>query len=107
MSVVDKDKVDGIALTEDKIIKLLITDHLSWENEYEHLLILQEKINSYLAFCESDQYKEIYQGYRVKNVVFEIHFLYEPTQNAYTFLEQLPAQVGELSIAVECAVSEN
>ena len=60
MSVVDKDKVDGIALTEDKIIKLLITDHLSWEKEYEHLLILQEKINSYLAFCESDQYREIY-----------------------------------------------
>lgn len=106
MSVVDKDRVDGIALTEDKVIKLLITDHLGWEKEYEHLLVLQEKINSYLAFCESGQYKEIYPGCEVKNAIFEIHFLHEPTQNAYKFLGQLPAKAGELSAAVECAVSE-
>lgn len=107
MSVVDKDTVDGIALSEDKVIKLLITDHLAWEEEYEHLLILQDKINSYLAFCESGQYKEVYEDCEAESVVFEIHFLYEPTQNAYKFLEQIPAQAGELSVAIECRVSED
>lgn len=107
MSVLDKDKVDGIALAGDKVIKLLLTDHLDWEEEYDHLLVFQEKINAYLAFCESGQYKEIYPDCEVKNVVFEIHFLYEPTQNGYKFLEQLPAQVGELCVTVKCVVSES
>ncbi len=107
MSVVDKDIVDGIALSENKVIKLLLTDHLDWEEEYEHLLMLQDKINSYLAFCESGQYKEVYKNCEAECVVFEIHFLYEPTQNAYKFLEQIPAQVGELSVEIECQVSED
>ena len=75
MSVVDKDIVDGIALSENKVIKLLLTDHLDWEEEYEHLLMLQDKINSYLAFCESGQYKEVYKNCEAECVVFEIHFL--------------------------------
>ena len=107
MSIIEKDMVDGIALSEDKVIKLLLTDHLDWEEEYEHLLMLQDKINSYLAFCESGQYKEVYKDYEAESVVFEIHFLFEPTQNAYKFLGQIPAQIGELSVAIECQVSEN
>jgi len=107
MSVVDKDIIDGIALSKDKVIRLLLTDHLDWEEEYEHLLILQDKINSYLAFCESGQYKKVCKDCEAESVVFEIHFLYEPTQNVYKFLEQIPAQVGELSVAIECRVSED
>ena len=42
MSVVDSMVIDGIALTEDKNgIVLLITDHLDWSEEYQHLMILQ------------------------------------------------------------------
>lgn len=51
MSVVDNKTVDGIALTSDKNgIILLITDHLDWNDEYQHLMILQEKINAYIFF---------------------------------------------------------
>ena len=58
MSVVDSTVVDGIALTEDKNgIVLLITDHLDWSEEYQHLMTLQEKINTYLGFLEEKQYE--------------------------------------------------
>lgn len=51
MSVVDNKTVDGVALTDDKKgIILLITDHLEWKDEYQHLIMLQAKINAYISF---------------------------------------------------------
>lgn len=62
MSVVDSMVIDGIALTEDKNgIVLLITDHLDWSEEYQHLMILQEKINMYLGYLEEKQYGDMYK----------------------------------------------
>jgi hypothetical protein len=45
MAVTDLDKIDGIAVRpEDGTLMLLITDHLDWLNEYEHLSQLQNKL---------------------------------------------------------------
>lgn len=47
MSVLDRETVDGMALDKDgKGIRLFISDHLDWSDEYNHLLVLQEKINA-------------------------------------------------------------
>ena len=83
MSVVESGVVDGIGLAENETMKMLITDHLDWQDEYKHLLILQEKINAYIGFCESGQYKEIYTDTPIEHIIFEIHFMFEPTQNTY------------------------
>ena len=49
MSVLDSGTIDGMATDENgKALILLISDHLDWKNEYDHLLRLQEKINSYI-----------------------------------------------------------
>ena len=62
LSVVDNKTVDGVALTDDKKgIILLITDHLEWKDEYQHLIMLQAKINAYISFLEEKQYEDIYQ----------------------------------------------
>ena len=53
MSIVDNKTVDGIALTDDNNgIILLIADHMDWRDEYQHLVMLQEKINVYITFLE-------------------------------------------------------
>ena len=63
MSVVDNKTIDGIALTDDKTgIILLITDHVDWRDEYQHLVMLQEKINVYISYLEEKQYEDIYKG---------------------------------------------
>jgi hypothetical protein len=36
-------------------VYLVVSDHLGWEQEGEHLLLLQEKLNSYLACIESGE----------------------------------------------------
>lgn len=103
MSVLDYNKVDGIAKGNDlKSIRLLISDHLDWENEYEHLISLQEKINAYISFCENQQYNAIYKNYVVEYAVFEIHFKYEPTANAIKFLENVNNKLNEIGIVIEC-----
>ena len=58
MSVLDSGTIDGMATDENgKALILLISDHLDWKNEYDHLLRLQEKINSYITFCEEHQWR--------------------------------------------------
>lgn len=77
MSIVDENKVDGIGISKDgEKLMLLITDHLDWTNEYEHLTLLQSKINAYISFLESEQYKEIYPGKQFTSYCIEIHFKY-------------------------------
>lgn len=106
MSVAEKDIVDGIALDEGRGIRMLITDHIDWTQEYNHLLILQEKINSYIMFCENGQYKDLYKDNVIEYVVIEIHFLYEPTENVYIFLNQIPEIINGLNLSIECSISE-
>ena len=61
MAVDNVSLIDAIANDkENACLVLLITDHLNWDNEFEHLKILQDKINAYVAFIESEQYDEIY-----------------------------------------------
>jgi hypothetical protein len=57
MTVEDIDKVDRLAFNRNNGDALLvISDHLDWdENEGEHLLVLQGKLNAYLEFVESGQ----------------------------------------------------
>lgn len=105
MSVLDSGTIDGMATDENgKALILLISDHLDWKNEYEHLLRLQEKINSYITFCEEHQYNEFYEEDLIEYAVFEIHFKYEPTKKAIDFLEQVQRQVNELGITIECHI---
>ena len=45
MAVDNASQIDAIANDkENACLVLLITDHLNWDNEFEHLKILQDKI---------------------------------------------------------------
>lgn len=105
MSVVDSTVVDGIALTEDKNgIVLLITDHLDWSEEYQHLMTLQEKINTYLGFLEEKQYEEMYKEETITYGIIEIHFQHNLTDNAEKFLQAVQNQVAQYGIEIQCYV---
>lgn len=108
MSVVDSMVIDGIALTEDKNgIVLLITDHLDWSEEYQHLMILQEKINMYLGFLEEKQYGDMYKEETIRYGIIEIHFQYSLTDNAEKFLQAVQNQVAQQGIRIQYYVSED
>ena len=105
MSVLDVDKIDGAGLvSKGDGIALLISDHLNWDNEYQHLMTLQEKINNYIIFCESRQYNKIYPEQYIRFAIIEIYFLYEPTIKCIEFLQQVQNQVQELGIKIDCYI---
>lgn len=106
MSVIDTNKLDGIALTNDcKGVALLITDHLDWKDEYNHLILLQEKINSYISFFEGKQYEEILQKKDITYGIIEIHFMYDLTGKAEQFLQVVKKNVKEIGIEINYEVA--
>lgn len=60
MSIENSKVIDLTGIEENGDLVLTITDHLTWDDEKEHLLMLQEKLNTYLAYLESEQYLENY-----------------------------------------------
>jgi hypothetical protein len=56
MSVEQKDVIDAIGVNKESgEVVLTISDHLDWEDTSAHLLVLQDKINTYIAFIESGE----------------------------------------------------
>jgi hypothetical protein len=88
MTVEEVKKIDFIGTDKetDNII-LTISDHLQWDNE--HIYILQEKINSYLAFIETGQIYEDYPKSKGKKIVLEIIAKYPFNDEAIEFLEKV------------------
>lgn len=96
-------KIDGMAQNGNEL-RLLLTDPIPWNGslpEKDHLLQLQEKINNYIAYYESEQYKSIYPEYRPDNAVIEIHFVSDVTGNCEKFLKAVNSQIEANSISVE------
>ncbi|EKS9844493.1 hypothetical protein QDD82_005346 [Burkholderia cepacia] len=89
MSITETNVVDLIGVDPSKgVARLGISDHLEWiAPEDEHLLLLQEKINTYLRFIESG---EIYDHYPdARNCKCEIELLskYPLSKAAIDFCE--------------------
>jgi|1185.fasta_scaffold07825_3 hypothetical protein len=56
MSITDTNKIDIVAARPDSsIVKLVITDHLGWDDFEGHARLLQDKVNTYLEFVDSGQ----------------------------------------------------
>jgi len=60
MSLLEKNKIDFIGLIPSGGVELTIADEQDWQDVNLHLLQMQDKMNSYIAFIESE---EIYLKY--------------------------------------------
>jgi len=88
---VEQTSVVDIAYIDQKtgIVHLIVTDHLQWEGE--HLLVLQEKINSYLSFVENGEVFDTLPGAEGKNIQIELITKYKPTEEALHFFGHVEA----------------
>lgn len=53
-------------------VVLSISDHLAWDGVGDHLLLLQEKINNYLAFVESGEILQSYPKAKGRPVLIDV-----------------------------------
>lgn len=85
MSILNIETVDAISIDLMGNTVLTISDELSWENDHEHLLALQNKINAYLKFIENGGLYEQYPNAAGRNVIINVINKYEPNNNAVKF----------------------
>lgn len=100
VSIVEKNKIDGIgkSKTENKVA-LMIADHLDWENELEHLTLLQEKLNAYISFIESGQVYSVYpEAKSVDGFIFDLRCKFPPTENGKKLIEVFRKSTQDLKI---------
>ena len=89
MSMENKEVIDIVTIDKEGNAVLTITDHLPWDEENEHLLLLQDKINSYLGAIEDGQLYDIYPNAKNRNIVIEIVALDSPNKDGFLFLERV------------------
>jgi hypothetical protein len=93
MSIEQLDKVDAISTWLDSKVVLTISDHLDWQNEESHLLLLQDKINSYLDFIDSGQLLENYPNALNKKIAIEVVMKFYPTESSLIVLNRFKSFV--------------
>jgi hypothetical protein len=92
----------------DKItgnIVLTISDHLDWEDSPRHQMILQEKINCYLAFIESGEILETYPDAEARIPVITVMARYSPDSGGQQFLSKAKSVLHSAGILFEFEVS--
>lgn len=109
MSVMEVNKIDGIGIDEKtNTLVFLITDHLTWiVEEYQHLKLLQSKLNAYVAYIDSKQYRSVYRNKEFDSFRIEIFFKYQCTENCKKFLAAGRNQLKSRNIDVKYRVAED
>lgn len=101
MSIIETDQLDAMGISKDrKGLKLMLADHLDWKNEAEHLILLQDKINAYIGFIESNQFTDTYPGIEFEYFVIEVKLKYKATDNCLKFFEAINNQLMQYNIQV-------
>lgn len=90
MTVEEHDKVDVMATGPDRV-RLIVSDHLDWDDELPHLLVLQHKLHQYIAFIESGEFAERFPALQDREVTIEVRFLHPPPEDVpVRFLDRVP-----------------
>ena len=105
MSVVESDKVDFISLNpESGEVVLTISDHLDWDDPEQHLLILQDKINTYIAFIEGEEVHQAYPESIGRKIRIEIVSQYKYPKEGIDFLDKVRPILESIGISMSIKV---
>ena len=107
MAVDNTGVIDSISLDKDRNVVLTISDHLPWDDKNEHLMILQNKINAYLAFIENGELIENYPDADGKPIVINIITKYLPTETAEIFIKRTRQILEESGYKLKLMLIEN
>lgn len=100
MSIEQENVVDIISDgTKPDEVNLYIIDHFPWDehSSYQHVMMLQTKINSYLAFIESGEIYEKYPEHIDKSVIIIVLGKYPLSDKAKEFYEKASCILANVS----------
>lgn len=87
LNIENTDTIDGLAYEQEtSILILLLADGMDWSDMNRHLLLLQEKLNTYIWYIDSRQYEEKYTD--VKKIEIRVSFLFQEPEICHKLLER-------------------
>ncbi len=89
MSIQDTSIVDLVSIDNEGGVILTISDHLDWSSEREHMLLLQEKINTYCQYVENGQIYDEYPEARDRRPLISVVFFHDLTTKAESFFQKV------------------
>lgn len=89
MSVENLKSIDVVSIDKNENVVLSISDHLEWDENNEHLLTLQNKINLYIAAIENGSLYNEYPKAKNRNIVINIAAKYPPDNDGKIFLKRV------------------
>ena len=95
MSILDTGTIDAIGI--DKVsgdVVLNISDHLEWLEESSHLKALEDKVNAYLGYLESEQLVEDIPDAKGRRATIAVYQQFAPTETAKHVLEKLQSTLA-------------
>ena len=96
MAIEQVNEIDliGIDIQTDSVV-LSIIDGVSWENEHDHLILLQRKISTYLSFVESGEIFSSYPDAEGRLVVIKVYAKHDIPKKGIDFLEKASYVIQE------------
>lgn len=88
------DAIGTSAETGDVILSVI--DGSEWSGE--HLLLLQEKLNTYLRFVESGEVYSVYPSALGKAIVIHVYWRVPPSRDAEAFLSKVTSIMEEAGL---------
>ncbi|WP_100065842.1 DUF6572 domain-containing protein [Miniphocaeibacter massiliensis] len=111
MSIIDYYQVDGLGINNnnEKDLIMLINDNLSWdeESEKDHLEHLQNKINAYVNYVKTQQYKNAYPDLELDEFTIDIHMNSHPSDLGVKFLDMVNRDLIKYNIKVIVAIEDH
>lgn len=112
MSITNPQVIDiwAIPVWEPDNVVLYISDHLEWGGEREqgeHLQLLQDKLNTYVAFIESGEIYTKIPNALGKHPIIRINGLYELPEQGEFFLDHVAQTLKEVGIGFEFVLDAN
>lgn len=90
--------VDFVSFDYAEMVILSISDHLKWDQENQHLFLLQEKINNYLEYIESGQLFEDFPQAKGCKVKISLWCKCSPTYEAKQFFNKISGFLNSFDI---------
>lgn len=83
---------------------LTIADNYDWQDEKRHMLLLQEKINTYLAFIENGELYKIYPEANGRNLSIEIYAGFPIPELGIKFLKKWTQLLSGLGMVLAISI---
>jgi len=108
MSIDELNKIDRIITYKEKSsVVLLLSDHLDWEEEGEHLMLLQDKLNIYLDFIQNGELVRHRPDLKGLPVTIRVAGKYPLGPEADKFYRVVGPVAAEMGVALELRIGRS